>query len=211
MSHLHQRIKDLEDNLKQDLELLKELDDKFRLEDDPSKRKEIEKKQENLKISIDQNKKELQVLEAQVKGISDFSLSMTEINFEDLDIAATSILQMPINQEELDFKLIPPTEKMSKNDLSQSTQYLIILGLMKSKDVHKYVEHRACLIPDYPDRLKAGFVNRYNQLKQKGLEGDILFNELHSLVSKNNEDFSVKTARLAVLCYFFERCEIFEK
>jgi hypothetical protein len=49
-----------------------------------------------------------------------------------------------------------------------------------------------------------------NVLKNEGVEGDILFDELHMFSSMDSNSFEYQAAGLAVLVYLFEKCEVFE-
>ena len=83
------------------------------------------------------------------------------------------------------------------------------MGMLQVKQVKDYLNKN----PDIPfaERLKAGFVNRYMELKNEGLDSDALFYELLNFTSHNPYDFTSSAAGLSVLTYFFELCEVFEK
>jgi hypothetical protein len=85
------------------------------------------------------------------------------------------------------------------------------MGLGKAKEVHHYVEGVAALDPHFPERLKAGFVNEYDQLVEGGVRGDVLFESLLEFASQGSRDPKCRAAGLAVLAYLFETCEVFEK
>lgn len=138
------------------------------------------------------------------------ALAMTEITFHELDIVTKGFLSMPIDDNN-DFSIIKPAQKISKNKLTNSIQYRIMTGLMKSIEVKKFIEHQTILIPDFSEKLKAGFITKYNELKYQGFEGDKLFEHLHDFSSGNSTNYDLQTAGLAVLCYFFEICDVFEK
>lgn len=83
------------------------------------------------------------------------------------------------------------------------------MGMLQVKQVKDYLNKN----PDiqFAERLKAGFANRYMELKNEGLDSDALFYELLNFTSHNPHDFTSSAAGLSVLTYFFELCEVFEK
>ena len=64
---------------------------------------------------------------------------------------------------------------------------------------------------EFGEKLKQGFVKKYKESKEKGFKGDELFDALFDSVCQNKSDFKFRAAALSVLCYFFEKCDIFEK
>ncbi len=110
-----------------------------------------------------------------------------------------------------DLTLTPPVAKIQKNGLTGHSQLLITMGLSKAHEVGEFVEHVAQVDSDFPERLKAGFVAEYDRLKAGGAEGDLLFENLRDFAGGAAQNFSRQAAGLVVLCYLFERCEIFEK
>ena len=131
-----------------------------------------------------------------------------DITFSELDIA----LKFLISDESEDVKetivLIPPKEKIQKNDLSSEVERFITMGMLKTGEVKKFLNE----MPDihFPNRLRVGFVYKYLDLK-KQYYGDELFYELWEFASGHSNDFKIKAAGLAVLTYFFELCDVFEK
>ncbi|MDH5414910.1 MAG: hypothetical protein OEW87_12285 [Flavobacteriaceae bacterium] len=108
------------------------------------------------------------------------------------------------------YALIPPRDKIKKNELSAKSERLIMMGMTQVKQVSDFINR----FPDieFGNRLKQGFVTEYG--KQKNIEhlsGDDLFNSLLDFASGGSNDFKQKAAGLAVLVYLFEKCEVFEK
>jgi len=81
--------------------------------------------------------------------------------------------------------------------------------MLQVKQVKDYLNRN----PDiqFAERLKAGFVDKYENLRNEGLESDPLFYALLDFASNNSSDFKIKATGLSVLTYFFELCEVFEK
>lgn len=134
---------------------------------------------------------------------------MTEITFVELEVCCQAILQPP-SSNTIRFTVIPPEEKMRKNDLTDNVLYLITLGLAKFKEVEDFVKQMALIDAQYPERLKAGFKREYNKLRDEGYRGDSLFEAMREFASGYSRDFKRQTAGLAVLVYLFHKCDVFE-
>lgn len=132
------------------------------------------------------------------------------ITFAELEIVTKGLLVAPLALD-YSFALITPREKMNRNGLTDRVNLLVTIGFSKVREVSNFVNFAGQLYPDFGDQLKAGFVTRYNELRGQGIEGDALFEELHHFASGNSYDFRRQAAGLAVLMYFFEICEIFER
>ncbi|MFM6266250.1 MAG: hypothetical protein ACKPFA_07035, partial [Dolichospermum sp.] len=63
----------------------------------------------------------------------------------------------------------------------------------------------------FPDQLKAGFTQEYQRLRAAGLTGNALLDALHEFSCNHSTDYDLQAAGLAVLYYFFEKCEVFER
>ncbi len=106
--------------------------------------------------------------------------------------------------------IVPPREKIKKNDLSTSIEQLITMGMTQVRQVSNFIDK--CPDIEFGERLKQGFVVEYEKLKnEEGLKGDDLFNTLLDFASNKSSDFKNKAAGLTVLVYLFEKCEVFEK
>ena len=81
--------------------------------------------------------------------------------------------------------------------------------MLKIRLVKQYINKNPDI--NFGERLKQGFVNKYLELKKSGIEGDELFLSLFEFASNNSQDLKTQAAGLAVLTYFFETCEVFEK
>ena len=130
------------------------------------------------------------------------------ITFVELE-SITQYLASPIAEIKEEISVIPPADKIRKNQLSPEIEEYIKIGMLRSKFVEQYItEH-----PDteFGERLKKGFVDKYLELKQSGISGDGLFLELFEFASNGLSDFKIRAAALAVLTYFFEKCEVFEE
>jgi hypothetical protein len=106
--------------------------------------------------------------------------------------------------------IIPPREKINKNELSTSIEQLITMGMTQVKQVENFVSKSPDI--EFGGRLSKGFAAEYERLKnEEKLKGDDLFNALLDFASGKSNEFRNRAAGLAVLVYLFEKCEVFEK
>ncbi len=132
-----------------------------------------------------------------------------EITFAELEVIIKYLPTAPILEKENYVTIIPPREKIARNSLSQEVENYITTGMLQVKQVKRYLNEN----PDiqFAERLRAGFVSKYRELRSEGLEGDALFYEMLNFASNHSSDFKINAAGLSVLTYFFDLCEVFEK
>ena len=104
----------------------------------------------------------------------------------------------------------PLVEKMRKNRLTEKLTLRLTLGLSVFNEVEHFVQSVARLNSHFPEQLKEGFVNSYNEFLQRAIHGDALFESLHDFASSGSSNFERQAAGLGVLCYLFQKCEVFE-
>ena len=108
------------------------------------------------------------------------------------------------------YTVIPPKDKINKNNLSSFTERQIMMGMLQVKQVAHYIGNNPDV--EFGERLKQGFVTEYERLKNaENLSGDDLFENLLSFACQSQTSFKKMAAGLAVLVYLFEKCEVFEK
>jgi hypothetical protein len=132
------------------------------------------------------------------------------VGFPELETVTNAILSLQMKPS-ADYKVLSPTEKLKKNDLTDEISYLIKLGLSKNYEVKNFIQHVSKIDISFPEKLQFGFVKEYTRLKKENIVGDDLFHALHDFSSSGSNDFKKKAAGLAVLTYLFECCEVFEK
>jgi hypothetical protein len=132
------------------------------------------------------------------------------VTFSELDLITKAISNTP-SAPVTDFDITSPSIKLKKNNLTENTHSLITLGLGKSEEVKSFIINVSQFDPKFPERLKAGFIEQYDKDKQKGLNGDALFESLFDFASGYSSEFRQRAAGLAVLVYLFQLCEVFEK
>jgi hypothetical protein len=88
----------------------------------------------------------------------------------------------------------------------------LMLALSKAKDVREFVSAIGQFDATFADRLADGLRREYVRLRaEEKLDGDDLFNQLYIYTSRNSMQIELQAAGLAVLGYFFEICEVFER
>ena len=104
--------------------------------------------------------------------------------------------------------LIPPSvEKLKKNALSANVEGLLKLGRRKEALVETYFQKNPQ--PDLGERIAEAFRRRYAELKKNDRSPDEIFGHLQQYAGMGGEPRQ-QAAALAILSYFFERCDIFE-
>lgn len=130
--------------------------------------------------------------------------------FAELEVIMKYLATAPIPENyEVYLDLTPIKKKIKRNELSESVEKLITIGLLQVEQVKDYLNKNIDL--QFAERLRAGFVNEYNNLSYQGLNGDALFYALRDFASNNSPNFNIIAAGLSVLTYYFELCEVFEK
>lgn len=210
MEQHQQRKNDLEEHIEEELKLQKKLEDELRLAQEPQQKEKLKKQIKEFKNRISTYNSELDSLYRSKQEQETLVHAMTAITFRELDMVTQGILCMPISTEP-NFFVLPPVEKMLKNELSGVAQSRLMTGVIQARMVSSFVENMINVIPDFPERLKAGFVREYQRLRAAGLKGNVLLNALHEFSCSRSPDYDLQAAGLAVLYYLFEKCEVFER
>ena len=101
----------------------------------------------------------------------------------------------------------PSPHKLQRNALSQDVAILLQAGQRKEALVARYFDSHPS--PELGEKVAVAFRRRYAALREQDLSPDDIFAKLQQSAGGGG---SVKrqTAALAVLSYYFERCDIFE-
>jgi hypothetical protein len=213
MSWHEERRSDIESNLQKILELLREYEHNLILEDDPGKSSAIRDKIAGLKVKMNECQNDLDSLEKTKQPERDLALKMTNINYDDMNFVIAALLRQTIDIID-NQSIVPPTnpkEKMSKNGLTSNIAFLLRCGMASAGEVRHLIENNAKInFPDVPEKLRATLNAEYIRLRKAGIYGDDLFKHLHEFSSCKSSDASWRAAGLAILCYFFESCDVFE-
>lgn len=136
--------------------------------------------------------------------------NMPEFGFAELEVAVKGIANMS-DTSSTEFSVLPPDEKISRNGLTAETRNLLVMGLMRSKEVDNYLNEMDIINAGFADQITAAFQKQYIALRGNGLSGDALFEVLFDFASGGSSDFKIRAAGLALLSHLFEICEVFEK
>jgi hypothetical protein len=134
-----------------------------------------------------------------------------QVGFQELEYATQWIASIPPESQSRDFTLVPPDKKIKRNELTPRVRPTIEMGLSVASDVRDFVQAEAKINADFPERLKAGFLEEYYRLRKEGKKGDELFDLMCSFAQRGHAEQARRSAGLAVLVYLFEACEVFEK
>jgi len=131
------------------------------------------------------------------------------IGFAELEVVCNTLLDAAGHPSDQFFPTAP-REKMRKNGLTEKLLRKLQLGLSMFNEVEAFIQGCGRLNPQFPERLKAGFTGHFNDFVAHDVRGDALFESLHDFASASSPNFDRQAAGLAVLCYLFQKCEVFE-
>lgn len=140
-----------------------------------------------------------------------FGSSPTQRTMERLDFEALRpVLEMI---QRLDPGAEPPLSapspsKLQHNDLSDDAATLLRQGRRREKLVQDFFD--AWPDPAFGEDIAQAFRARYKSLQSSGQNAEAIFSQLQSFAGGMEGEPSHQGAVLAVLSYFFERCDIFE-
>ena len=155
------------------------------------------------KLTSIKTKHEMEVRQA-------MELAFADVAFPELQNAVAWVSnQSPATNGSFD--LTAPNEKIKKNALSNGVRHIIAAGLMSRDTVAAYVEAETQLDADFPERLRAGFLEEYFKHRKVGHKGDELFELMCAFAQRGLRTQADRTAGIAVLVYLFEICDVFEK
>jgi len=145
------------------------------------------------------------------KVMESIEASFAEVGFPELEIAASAVSEQILPSSENDYTVLDPEAKIAKNGLSSASKKIVTMGLALSREVSEFVAYVVQDDPGFPDRLKSGFLTEYYRLVSEGVSGDELFDMMCQFAQRGIVGQAKKAAGLALLCYLFEKCEVFEK
>ncbi|MBZ9647604.1 hypothetical protein K9B33_08625 [Sphingobium sp. 3R8] len=140
-----------------------------------------------------------------------FGSAPSQRTLERLDFAALRPVLIAIQRQPppADPPLTAPSPlKLQNNALSEDAAGLLRQGRRRERLVQDFFD--AWPDPALGEAIAEGFRIRYQALKAVGLSPDAIFGELQAFAGGMEGEPAHQGAVLAVLSYFFERCDIFE-
>lgn len=141
-----------------------------------------------------------------VFGFAPSKTGMETLMLDDIKPVIDALQQTdPVPGEE---PLTPPSvDKLARNSLSTDAADLLRVGRRKERLVETWFNRTPNV--DMGERIAEAFRGRYAELKGTGRSADKIFTHLQQYAGTGGEP-AQQNAALAVLSYFFERCDIFE-
>jgi hypothetical protein len=102
----------------------------------------------------------------------------------------------------------PSPQKLQRNALSEDAAALLRQGRRREKLVEDFFD--AWPDPSFGEDIAEAFRAHYQALKSAGIGVEAIFTQLQGFAGGMNGEPAHQGAVLAVLSYFFERCDIFE-
>ncbi|WP_439144267.1 ABC-three component system protein [Planktotalea sp.] len=139
-------------------------------------------------------------------GAAPTQTTLARLEFVELQPVITSIQRMePDDNPPL---TAPSPAKLQANDLSEAAAGLLRQGRRKEQLVERFLNQYPD--PSFGEEIAQGFRDRYKTLRSDKLQPDIIFAELQQFAGGMTGLPERQAAVLAVMSYFFERCDIFE-
>jgi len=149
--------------------------------------------------------------EHEAKVQEGLNAAFAQIGFPELQSATAWVNGYQPDTDSVDLSLLAPEDKIRRNDLTNVSRVTITMGLSVARLVGDFVQSEALIDPDYPERLKAGFLAEYFRLRLAAHRGDELFDLMCEFSQRGLKGQSQRSAGFAVLVYLFEKCDVFEK
>lgn len=139
-------------------------------------------------------------------GIAPSQQDMTSLTHEPIK---TLLRAMSTNKGFINPKITPiSVKKLQYNQLSEDVEALLAAGRRKENLVNDLLLRWPD--PEYGEELAKSFRSKYQCLRDSGASPDDIFVELKSFACGDSGDVKAQVSSLAVLSYFFERCDIYE-
>lgn len=136
---------------------------------------------------------------------------ISDIGFNELELAARSLMSPQSDASIGSLKTIPPDEKIKKNGLGGRSKMLLTMGAANSAEVEQVLLKASQLDRDFADKLREGFVEKYRVFFEEGLRGDDLFMAIYAWAGGASRDKMREAGGLCILAHLFLICDVFEK
>ena len=143
---------------------------------------------------------------ADLFGAAPTQTTLSQLEFMELQPVILAIPRMePDDNPPL---TVPSATKLQANDLSDAAAGLLRVGRRQERLVERFFEQYP--VPNFGEEIAQGFRDRYQALRDEGANPDAVFTELQQFAGGMSGSPEHQAAVLAVMSYFFERCDIFE-
>jgi hypothetical protein len=152
--------------------------------------------------------------EAEARLLLQTQTLMPEVSTVELEFVLKHLLKNgggKVVSDVADFHLLAVRDKIAKNKLSDYVAAQLESGIGKAPEVSKLVNQMEAMSDGSSEELRKAFVGTYQSLYSQGFREDSLFEALLEFAAQKNADSLKRTAGLAVLSFYFELCEVFEK
>jgi antitoxin component HigA of HigAB toxin-antitoxin module len=145
---------------------------------------------------------------ASLLGPAPTQTAILNLGVADLQPVLDQIAKLPPSTDP-DLRPVSP-EKLKHNMLSDQVETLLTAGMSRSDVVRRYF--RAATDQAVQDKVAAMFLQQYDKLRRENRAPDEIFAELQRFTGGAAVGPpSRQAAVLAVLAYFFQECDIFER
>jgi len=145
---------------------------------------------------------ERKVVQALQQGAIDYTFAELHV------ITAFLIQEIGKTAGSADYQLLRLSDKIEKNQLA-GVQGYIDIGLSSVSRIENYLNRHPD--PSFAEKLTRIFVEKYTAIKEEEIDPISIFNALWDFACYDQVEYSYRSAGLAILVYFFEKCEVFEK
>ena len=147
----------------------------------------------------------------QLKFKESLGATINDVGFLELETAARALMNNSPAHSEGSLQQIPPEKKITKNNLGPTSTMLLQMGAAKSAEVEDVLTKAAQLDGQFPDRLREGFIAKYDSFYADALRGDDLFFAMYDWAGGSGKQKSREAAGLCILSHLFIICDVFEK
>ena len=141
-----------------------------------------------------------------VFGFAPSADSVDGLTFDDI-VPVVEALQKETPDQSVNGIEPPSPQKLQRNALSEDVADLLKAGRRKEALVGRYFDSHPS--PELGEKIAVAFRRRYAELQAQDLPPDDIFAKLQQSAGSGGAP-KQQTAALAVLSYYFERCDIFE-
>ena len=137
--------------------------------------------------------------------------TIKDVGFKELETTADALMNFGPAMPSGNLQQISPEKKIEKNKLGAISTMLLQMGAAKSFEVEQLLIKSAQLNTQFQDKLREGFVVKYNAFYESGLRADDLFLAMYDWAAGSGKKKEREAAGLCILSHLFIICDVFEK